>query len=288
MTTDRTAGYHAPRTRAARAESVVLVAILLVVGLAAGSASFTHVHDWTMTNSPAGTPDWFGWANACISELVPVAALLDIRRRRRAGRPAGYPLGLLVAAAGLSLAAQLAVAKPGVSGGLLSAVPALAFMALVKLVFATAPATASATPSATATASATATDARAYGHTPATAWPPVTATLDNGPRAAYGRTGDASATAAPVAEEAPATATDGHRPRPTSPRPRRRTATATATAADGTATATPEDLTATVAALVADRPHVTAEEVAEAIGRAPRTARRYLAAVRADLGAVTA
>ncbi|WP_234039827.1 DUF2637 domain-containing protein [Micromonospora coerulea] len=131
---------HRP-TRAERAESVVLVAILLVVGLAAGAASFSHVHDWTMTNSPAGTPDWFGWANACISELVPVAALLDIRRRRRASKPAGYPLALLVAAAGLSLSAQLAVAKPGLSGGLLSAVPALAFMALVKLVFSSSPAT---------------------------------------------------------------------------------------------------------------------------------------------------
>lgn len=130
---------HRP-SRAERAESVVLVAILLVVGLAAGAASFAHVHDWTMTNSPAGTPDWFGWANACISELVPVAALLDIRRRRRSCKPAGYPLALLVAAAGLSLAAQLAVAKPGVSGGILSAVPALAFMALVKLVFSSSPA----------------------------------------------------------------------------------------------------------------------------------------------------
>ncbi|MFI6065295.1 hypothetical protein ACIA47_08495 [Micromonospora sp. NPDC051227] len=48
---------------------------------------------------------------------------------------------LLIAAAGLSLAAQLAVAKPGPSGWLLSAVPALAFMALVKLVLAPAPTT---------------------------------------------------------------------------------------------------------------------------------------------------
>ncbi|MGW4154116.1 hypothetical protein ACWEDF_13295 [Micromonospora chersina] len=265
MTTQRIAGANAPHTRAARAESVVLVAILLGVGLAAGAASFTHVHDWTLANSPAGTPDWFGWANACISELVPVAALLDIRRRRRAGRPTGYPLGLLIAAAGLSLAAQLAVAKPGVSGGLLSAVPALAFMALVKLVFASSP----------ATASATATAARADVYTPEAARPLVTATMDSDRRADVGRT----ATATP--EDATATATDapaanGHRPRPTSPRPRRRTATDTA------------DLAAHVAAIVAVRPTVTAEEVAAEIGRAPRTARRYLAAVRADLGAVTA
>jgi hypothetical protein len=117
-----------------RLEDLVLVAILLVVAGFAGAASFTHVKDWTLANSPGGTGEWFGWANAVISELVPIAALLTIRRRRRARAPMGYPLTLLTAAAGLSLAAQLAVAKPGPSGWLLSAVPALAFMALAKLV----------------------------------------------------------------------------------------------------------------------------------------------------------
>ncbi|KAB1910691.1 hypothetical protein, partial [Micromonospora sp. AMSO31t] len=126
--------------RGTRVEGVVLVLILLTVAGFAGAASFTHVKDWTLANSPTGTGEWFGWANAVISELVPIASLLTIRRRRRAGAPIGYPLFLLIAAAGLSLAAQLAVAKPGPSGWLLSAVPALAFMALVKLVLAPAPA----------------------------------------------------------------------------------------------------------------------------------------------------
>ncbi|MET7966822.1 hypothetical protein [Micromonospora sp. NPDC005305] len=130
-TTDRATG--------TRVEGVVLVLILLVVAGFAGAASFTHVKDWTLANSPTGTGQWFGWANAVISELVPIASLLTIRRRRRAGAPIGYPLFLLIAAAGLSLSAQLAVAKPGPSGWLLSAVPALAFMALVKLVLAPAP-----------------------------------------------------------------------------------------------------------------------------------------------------
>jgi hypothetical protein len=118
-----------------RLESVVLAVILATVAVAAGWASFTHVHDWTMCHAPAGTPDAFGWVNAVISELVPVAAFLTIRRRRAAGAPIGYPLFLLIAAATLSLAAQLAVAQPSPSGWLLSAIPALAFMALVKLVF---------------------------------------------------------------------------------------------------------------------------------------------------------
>ncbi|WP_018787775.1 DUF2637 domain-containing protein [Micromonospora sp. CNB394] len=123
-----------------RVEGLALVLIVLIVGGLAGAASFTHVHDWTMANSPAGTGDWFGWANAAISELLPLAALLTIRRRRRTGGPVGYPLFLLVCAVALSLAAQLAVAKPSPSGWLLSAVPALAFLGLSKLVFSTTPA----------------------------------------------------------------------------------------------------------------------------------------------------
>ncbi|MFI6332229.1 hypothetical protein ACIBBG_28455 [Micromonospora chersina] len=127
-----------PLTRAARWEGHALVAIVVLVGLAAGAASFTHVHDWTMANSPDNTPGWFGWANAVISELVPVASLLTIRRRKRIGASIGYPMTLLIVFAGFSLAAQLGVAvgHVGPSGWLLSAVPALAFMALVKLVLA--------------------------------------------------------------------------------------------------------------------------------------------------------
>ena len=124
-----------------RIEGALLVAILLTVGGFAGAASFTHVKDWTMANSPVGTGEWFGWANAVISELIPMAALLVIRQRRRTGGSVGYPMFLLVCAAGLALAAQLAVAKPGLSGWLLSAVPALAFLGLSKLVLAGAPVT---------------------------------------------------------------------------------------------------------------------------------------------------
>ncbi|MEU1602363.1 DUF2637 domain-containing protein [Micromonospora matsumotoense] len=136
------------KSNADRVEGVVLVLIVLTVGGLAGAASFTHVHDWTMANSPTGTGDWFGWANAAISELLPLAALLTIRRRRRTGGPVGYPLFLLVCAVALSLAAQLAVAHPSLSGWLLSAVPALAFLGLSKLVFSTAPTPTASVPAA--------------------------------------------------------------------------------------------------------------------------------------------
>ncbi|GAB3184446.1 hypothetical protein FHX75_121322 [Micromonospora palomenae] len=130
---------HPTHSRADRIDGLVLVVILLIVAGFAGAASFTHVKDWTLDNSPPGTGEWFGWANAVISELIPTAALLTIRRRKRTGGPIGYPMFLLAAAVALSLAAQLAVAKPGPSGWLLSAVPALAFIGLSKLVLTTGP-----------------------------------------------------------------------------------------------------------------------------------------------------
>ncbi|WP_207914606.1 hypothetical protein, partial [Micromonospora sp. KC213] len=119
-----------------RLEAVALVLILLAVGGMAGAASFTHVKDWTMIHAPAGTGEWFGWSNAVISELTPAAALLVIRRRRRRdpNAPVLYPLSILIAAVALSLAAQIAVANDSFSSRLLSSVPALAFLALSKLV----------------------------------------------------------------------------------------------------------------------------------------------------------
>jgi hypothetical protein len=117
-----------------RAENTVQILILLLIGGMAGAASFTHVHDWTMHNSPPGTSGWFGWANAVISELTPTAAGLEIRRRRRHHRPVGYPMTVLIAAAALSLTAQVAQAKHSPTGWLVAAIPALAFLVLTKLI----------------------------------------------------------------------------------------------------------------------------------------------------------
>jgi hypothetical protein len=125
------------RLTADNAHVGVLVFIVLLVGLMAGAASFNHVHDWTLANSPAGTKGWFGWANAVISELIPTASLIEIGRRRRRNPAAkvGYPMFLLVIAVGISLTAQLAVAHRSIFGWMVSALPALAFFALSKLVF---------------------------------------------------------------------------------------------------------------------------------------------------------
>jgi hypothetical protein len=122
---------------------------VLAVAAMAGAASFRHVHDWTMHNSPPGTGDWFGWANAMVSELIPLAAGLEARRRRRLYGTTGlYPIALILGAVALSLTGQFAEAKPGLSGWVISAVPALGFLALVKLVL-SGPAASTHTPAAT-------------------------------------------------------------------------------------------------------------------------------------------
>ncbi len=118
--------------RGGRAESVVQVLILLAIGGMAAAASFTHVHDLTVKH---GQPSWIGWANAVALELMSIAVGLEIRRRMRTrGHAGGFLIGVLVAAAGLSLAAQVADAQRSVWGWIVAAIPAAAFLTLVKVV----------------------------------------------------------------------------------------------------------------------------------------------------------
>jgi peptidoglycan/LPS O-acetylase OafA/YrhL len=118
-----------------RVESVARAVMMAAIGVMAGAASFTHMHDWTMHNSPRETPEWFGWANAVVSELMPALALLEIRRRHRSRRSIGYPLAILIAAGLLSLAAQVAQANHSWSGRGLAALPAVGFIVLTKMIF---------------------------------------------------------------------------------------------------------------------------------------------------------
>ena len=120
--------------RSNRAEGIVQVLILILVAGMAGAGSFTHVHNWTMSSVPAHTPSWFGWANAVITELVPAAAGIEIRRRKRQHRPVTYPMTILITDAVISIAVQLSDAKHTLGGSLAFALPALAFLALTKLV----------------------------------------------------------------------------------------------------------------------------------------------------------
>jgi hypothetical protein len=121
--------------KAKDAEDTAQTVILAVVAGMAGAGSFTHVHDWTMRNVPPGTGSWLGWANAVITELVPAAAGIEIRRRKRQNppQPVVYPMTILIADAIISIVVQLADALHTLAGGLAFALPALAFLALTKL-----------------------------------------------------------------------------------------------------------------------------------------------------------
>jgi hypothetical protein len=78
----------------------------------------------------------YGYTNAAISELIPVAALIVYRMCRRHDRSTKLAVFLIIAAGALSLSAQLAVAKSSPSGWVVSAAPMAAFMLLTKLVLA--------------------------------------------------------------------------------------------------------------------------------------------------------
>ena len=64
-------------------ENVTGTTILIVVGLCAGTVSFTHVIAWTVL---FGQTAMVGLVNALVTELLQIAAGLELKRRRRTGR----------------------------------------------------------------------------------------------------------------------------------------------------------------------------------------------------------
>ena len=121
-----------------RTEATVQVLILLAIGGCAAAASFTHVHNVAAAH---GQPGWLAWADAVVLELMSIATGLEIRRRHRTGQPAGFVVGVLIAAVALSLSAQVVEAEASLIGWLAAALPALGFLACVKLVLTRIPTT---------------------------------------------------------------------------------------------------------------------------------------------------
>ncbi|MEU5909355.1 DUF2637 domain-containing protein [Micromonospora sp. NPDC047527] len=116
--------------RRERWEDRAQVAIMLLIGGAAGAASFTHVHDVAAAH---GQPGWLAWADAIVLELMSIAAGLELRRKRRLGTSVAFPAAMLVVAVLLSLAAQVVEAEASVIGWIAAALPALGFLAMVKI-----------------------------------------------------------------------------------------------------------------------------------------------------------
>jgi uncharacterized protein DUF2637 len=114
-----------------RFEGRTQVAIMLVIGTTAGAASFTHVHDVALAH---GQPNWIGWADAVVVELMSIALGLELRRRARTHMPTGFVLSALVFFVAVSLSAQVVEAETSTVGWLAAALPAIGFLVLAKVV----------------------------------------------------------------------------------------------------------------------------------------------------------
>lgn len=112
-----------------RSADAAQLGLLLGMGGLAGAASFRHVHDLAAAHGQTG---WFAWAAAVSIEAMSLAAGLEIRRNHRHGRSAAFPACALIGGVGLSLAAQVARAEPTAWGWILAAVPAAAFLVVLK------------------------------------------------------------------------------------------------------------------------------------------------------------
>ncbi|MGQ5263664.1 DUF2637 domain-containing protein [Micromonospora sp. ZYX-F-536] len=113
-----------------RLENRIQVLIMLLIGGAAGAASFRHVHDVAAAH---GQPGWLAWADAVVLELTSIAAGLELRRNRRLGKRVAFPATVLTVAVFLSLAAQVVEAEASAIGWIAAALPALGFLTMVKI-----------------------------------------------------------------------------------------------------------------------------------------------------------
>ncbi|MFG3601625.1 DUF2637 domain-containing protein [Micromonospora chersina] len=113
-----------------RLENRIQVLIMLLIGGAAGAASFRHVHDVAAAH---GQPGWLAWADAVVLELASIAAGLELRRNRRLGKSVAFPATVLTVAVFLSLSAQVVEAEASVIGWVAAALPALGFLTMVKI-----------------------------------------------------------------------------------------------------------------------------------------------------------
>ncbi|MEV0269593.1 DUF2637 domain-containing protein [Hamadaea sp. NPDC050747] len=103
---------------------------MLLIGGAAGAASFRHVHDVAAAHGQLGL---LAWGDAVILELMSIAAGLELRRRKRVGKPVRFVGAVLTVAVALSLSAQVVEAEPSSIGWLAAALPAFGFLAMVKM-----------------------------------------------------------------------------------------------------------------------------------------------------------
>jgi hypothetical protein len=121
----------------ARFADVIRIGVAVVLGGIGAAAGFTHTHDWAVSHGQTG---WLAWATAVVIEGMAVVAGFEIHHDRAAGRPFAFPAGVLVFGVLVQMTAQVAEAEPSPAGWLVAAMPALGFLAVVKLLMRRTPA----------------------------------------------------------------------------------------------------------------------------------------------------
>jgi hypothetical protein len=115
---------------------VIRIGVAVVLGGIGAAAGFTHTHDWAVSHGQTG---WLAWATAVVIEGMAVVAGFEIHHDRAAGRSFKFPAAVLVFGVLVQMTAQVAEAEPSPAGWLVAAMPALGFLAVVKLLMRRAP-----------------------------------------------------------------------------------------------------------------------------------------------------
>lgn len=121
----------------AKFADVIRIGVAVILGGIGAAAGFTHTHDWAASNGQTG---WLAWATAVVIEGMAVVAGFEIHHDRAAGRSYTLPAVVLVFGVLVQMTAQVAGAEPSPAGWLVAAMPALGFLAVVKLLMRRAPA----------------------------------------------------------------------------------------------------------------------------------------------------
>jgi hypothetical protein len=114
----------------ARFADVIRIGVAVVLGGIGAAAGFTHTHNWAANHGQTG---WLAWATAVVIEGIAIVAGIEIHYDRATGRPYRFPMIVLVFGVLVQMTAQVAEAERSPAGWLVAAMPALGFLAVVKL-----------------------------------------------------------------------------------------------------------------------------------------------------------
>jgi hypothetical protein len=114
----------------AKLEQVIRISVATVLGGIGAAAGFTHTHNWAASNGQTG---WLAWATAVVIEGMAIVAGFEIHHDRATGRSYTFPAIVLVFGVLVQMTAQVAEAERSPAGWLVAAMPALGFLAVVKL-----------------------------------------------------------------------------------------------------------------------------------------------------------